>query len=93
MGAVCFHFFLTIQLNFSSKQEYRRSDMQHSAMWQPTDGCIPNESEEVENALIRDMKKKKSGEFSLIRLHSAHPVWMNEDTAVATAWQHCWYNQ
>lgn len=57
-----------------------------SAMWQPTDGCVYDEFGEVKTTVMADTKQK-SGEFSLIRLHSAHPVCLNEDTAVETAWQ------
>lgn len=54
-------------------------------MWQPTDGRM-NEFGEVKNTVIADTKQK-SGEFSLIRLHPEHPVYLNEDTAVEMAWQ------
>lgn len=42
---------------------------------------IYNEFGELKNTVIADTKQK-SGEYSLIRLHSAHPVYLNEDTAV-----------
>lgn len=84
MAAICFHFVHPPHLIFLWNQL-----LVVSAMWQPTDGCIYNEFGEVKNTVIADMKKKKSGELSLIRLHSAHPVYLNEDTAVETAWQRC----
>lgn len=59
MVAICFHFTHPPHPFFPQNKLLAGiiDNIQHSAMWQPTDGCISNEFGEVKNALIADMKK------------------------------------